>query len=254
MYVDDWQTALLCFVCLELVGNLIYSLWIHRQIMHGYWEIHPCITHIFRFYFWLKTGFGHWPNWKKHIACVHRKHHKFSDERRDEKNYDPISFNLHGIKKVLFVDPKPGDAHWVSAEDIEKYAPDIANDNSWLETKVYCHKNLGKIIFSGLMTLIFGYAGLIYGILNFFFINYYEIYMSTIYVHRFGRIPKTRNSSNADLSKNSFPYGIFLFGEELHSNHHDYTANPNFARKWWEIDLTYCIAKILSYTRLLKFT
>lgn len=251
--MGNWETALTVFVVIELVGNIIYSLWIHRQIMHKYWELHPVLTHLFRFYLWLKTGFGHWPNWQKHVAAVHRKHHRYSDEYIDATRYDPISFRLHGTKKILFVDIKPHSAHWISEDDIQKFAFDIPANNSWLEKNLYCHKHLGKVIFGITMTLLFGYPGVIYGVLNFLFINYYEIFMSTIWVHKFGRVPKNRPNSNLDSSRNSFPYGCFLFGEELHSNHHDDVLSSNFAKKWYEIDLTFCLAKFLSWIGLLKF-
>jgi len=241
-------STLVYFFVIECVGYLIYSIYIHREIIHKYWVFHPALSSLFRFYLWLKSGHGHWESWQKQLAAIHRKHHRFSDTE-----HDPISAKVHSIKKVLSGKPQANGVHWVSPEDIEKYASDVPVDNSWAQRKIYKHKNLGKILFWAIVTLIFNFLGFIYGLLNFFFVDRLGIYLSTVWLHRHGNLPANRNKNNLDLSKNSYPWGSFLAGEELHSNHHDDPTNPNFAKKWYEIDIGFCFTKFLSWFGLVKF-
>ncbi len=49
------------------------------------------------------------------------------------------------------------------------------------------------------------------------------------------------NYKNDDHSKNTSPWGILLMGELFQNNHHYAKNNANFARKWFEFDLTYII-------------
>ena len=49
------------------------------------------------------------------------------------------------------------------------------------------------------------------------------------------------NYDNGDHSKNTSPWGILLMGELFQNNHHYNKADANFAKKWFEFDLTYFI-------------
>ena len=49
------------------------------------------------------------------------------------------------------------------------------------------------------------------------------------------------NYDNDDHSRNSSPWGVLLMGELFQNNHHHAKDNANFARKWFEFDLTYLI-------------
>jgi len=60
------------------------------------------------------------------------------------------------------------------------------------------------------------------------------------------------NFDNGDHSKNSEPFGIFLLGELFQNNHHKYGKSPNFAKKWFELDPTYQIMRLMSFTRIIR--
>jgi stearoyl-CoA desaturase (Delta-9 desaturase) len=60
------------------------------------------------------------------------------------------------------------------------------------------------------------------------------------------------NYNNGDHSKNTTPFGILLMGELFQNNHHKYKDSPNFAKKWFEFDLTYPIMKMMHYGGIIK--
>jgi len=66
--------------------------------------------------------------------------------------------------------------------------------------------------------------------------------------HKYGY----RNYNNGDHSKNSSPFGILLMGELFQNNHHHAKNNANFARKWFEFDLTYSIMRVLHTIKIIK--
>lgn len=49
-----------------------------------------------------------------------------------------------------------------------------------------------------------------------------------------------------DTSRNNWLLAIFTFGEGWHNNHHRYPISARQGFKWWEIDITYYILKLLS--------
>jgi stearoyl-CoA desaturase (delta-9 desaturase) len=45
--------------------------------------------------------------------------------------------------------------------------------------------------------------------------------------------------------------GLFIIGDELHSNHHADPANAKLSTKWWEFDLGWMYIKIFEKLGLL---
>ncbi|NNM94087.1 MAG: acyl-CoA desaturase [Bacteroidia bacterium] len=60
------------------------------------------------------------------------------------------------------------------------------------------------------------------------------------------------NYDNHDFSKNTVPWDFFLLGELFQNNHHQSPENPNFATKWYEVDPTYPLVKLLCYLKVIK--
>ena len=54
-----------------------------------------------------------------------------------------------------------------------------------------------------------------------------------------------RNYDCVDASRNVFPFGILIGGEELHNNHHTYATSAKLSNKWYEIDIGWVYIRIL---------
>lgn len=79
-----------------------------------------------------------------------------------------------------------------------------------------------------------------------FFVSTVVLYHATFTVnsltHRFG----SRRFATYDDSRNNWWVALFTLGEGWHNNHHRY---PNSARqgfRWWELDLTYGVLRLLA--------
>jgi stearoyl-CoA desaturase (delta-9 desaturase) len=60
--------------------------------------------------------------------------------------------------------------------------------------------------------------------------------------HKYGY----QSFDNGDLSRNTLPIEFVTAGELFQNNHHKYGMAPNFAVRWFEIDPTYQVMRILS--------
>ncbi len=60
------------------------------------------------------------------------------------------------------------------------------------------------------------------------------------------------NHNNDDHSKNSLPVDFLLMGELMQNNHHKSPNSPNFAQKWFEIDPTWPVMKVLHGLKIIK--
>jgi stearoyl-CoA desaturase (delta-9 desaturase) len=55
-----------------------------------------------------------------------------------------------------------------------------------------------------------------------------------------------------DTSRNLMPIDVFMMGEGFHNNHHTYGNRANFAFKWYEIDPTYQVIKLLNFVGVIR--
>ncbi|MFQ3575282.1 MAG: acyl-CoA desaturase [Cytophagales bacterium] len=60
------------------------------------------------------------------------------------------------------------------------------------------------------------------------------------------------NYDNGDKSKNSLIIDFVMGGELFQNNHHKYPARLRFASKWFEIDPSYPVIKMLNALRIIK--
>lgn len=60
------------------------------------------------------------------------------------------------------------------------------------------------------------------------------------------------NFNNGDHSKNSTPFGVLLLGELFQNNHHHTKDDANFAKKWFEFDLTYQVMRCMNSIGIIK--
>ena len=68
--------------------------------------------------------------------------------------------------------------------------------------------------------------------------------------HKYGY----RNYNGTDHSKNSLVWDVFLMGELFQNNHHEKPKSPNFAHRWYEIDLAWPFVWTLQKVKVFKRT
>jgi fatty-acid desaturase len=71
------------------------TIYLHRCQAHRALDLHPIVSHFFRFWLWLTTG-----QVTKEWASIHRKHHAKCDTEEDP--HSPVT---RGIKKVFWKAP-----------------------------------------------------------------------------------------------------------------------------------------------------
>lgn len=68
--------------------------------------------------------------------------------------------------------------------------------------------------------------------------------------HRYGY----RNYNSNDDSKNTLVFDVVTLGELFQNNHHKFGQSPNFAVRWFEIDPTYQVMKVLAWLRIIRWS
>jgi stearoyl-CoA desaturase (Delta-9 desaturase) len=60
------------------------------------------------------------------------------------------------------------------------------------------------------------------------------------------------NFDNNDQSKNSLVVDFLMGGELFQNNHHKHADDANFAKKWYELDPTYPVIRILNFFHIIR--
>lgn len=245
-----WYWLFAFFFLLIHLKSIVITIYFHRSIAHGLLELSKPLDEFFKFFTWTFDMYS--DNYKKEYRAGHIKHHRYSDSVDD-----PHSPHFFSLKQMMFVNPKlPGDAYFLTDEEIEKYTKNIQINSTWLDKKIYSpYKDKGVWVWHIIITLLFGPIGLLLSLLLLrFMLNALIQFFNPYLLHKIGYKSSGGKTNTEDKSRNFIPFGILLAGEELHSNHHNFMGQVNFAKKWYEFDIGYAYIKILKHFKLLNIT
>jgi stearoyl-CoA desaturase (delta-9 desaturase) len=202
-----WWGYVLATLALTHITIAAVTIFLHRSQAHRAVDLHPIVSHFFRFWLWLTSGMV-----TKEWVAIHRKHHA-----KCETPDDPHSPQTRGLKKVFWEGSELYRAEAKVAETLEKYGHGTPDD--WLERNVYSrHSAAGIWLMMAIDLALFGPIGL----------TIWAVQMAWIPVTAAGIINGVghywgyRNFACEDASTNIVPWGILIGGEELHNNHHAY--------------------------------
>ena len=68
--------------------------------------------------------------------------------------------------------------------------------------------------------------------------------------HKFGY--RNFETPHGDKSKNTLVFDFLTAGELFQNNHHARSQNPNFAARWFEVDPTWSIIRVLAWLRIIQ--
>ena len=226
-----WWGYVLITLALTHITIASVTIYLHRHQAHLALDLHPAVSHFFRFWLWLTTG-----TVTKEWAAIHRKHHA-----KCETADDPHSPQVLGIKKVLLEGAELYRKEARNRETLEKYGRGTPDD--WLERNLYSkHSMLGIMLMLVIDVLMFGAIG----------ITVWAVQMIWIPVTAAGIINGAghywgyRNFQPADASTNIVPWGILIGGEELHNNHHAHIGSAKLSSKWYEFDIGWLYIRSLA--------
>jgi stearoyl-CoA desaturase (delta-9 desaturase) len=221
--------ALLVLVQITIAGVTLY---LHRCQAHRALELHPIVSHFFRFWLWLTTGMI-----TKEWAAIHRKHHA-----KCETADDPHSPQVLGINRVLFTGVSLYVKESHVPETMQRYGHGTPDD--WLERHVYTpwHK-LGIVVMASVDVALFG---LVPGLLMFGIQMAWIPFWAAGVINGIGHFWGYRKFQTEDASTNIVPIAAWIGGEELHNNHHAFPTSAKFSVQWYEFDIGWLYISALS--------
>ena len=234
--LNVWQLVLATLL-LTHVTIASVTIFLHRAQAHRALDLHPTVSHFFRFWLWLTTGMQ-----TRDWVAVHRKHHA-----KCETAEDPHSPQTRGLRTVLLTGAELYMAERANKETLERYSRGTPDD--WMEHKLYARfvwHGCGVMLISDF--LLFGVAGIAIWAVQMMWIPLFAAGVINGIGHYWGY----RNYDSADASANIGPLGLLIGGEELHNNHHTYPTSAKLSNKWFEFDIGWTYIRGLELLGLAK--
>lgn len=226
----NWSLWYVPFIVYFLTGCLGITMTYHRSLMHkSFIYKHKWLEYLLT-YLGAVNCTGSSIGW----SLVHWEHHEHADTEKDP----------HSLSKGLkfFVN-----VNYENISSALKHYLHLLRD----KFHMFIHKYYLLIILSHatIIFLLFGLNGLYFGFILASILGIAGSVYNNLFAHnKFGY----RNYNTDDNSKNVWWVALFTFGEGWHNNHHAEPWTWTFSRKWYEIDVTSFVIRILFFTRLAR--
>jgi stearoyl-CoA desaturase (delta-9 desaturase) len=181
-------------------------------------------------------------------ASHHRIHHQLSDTVEDVHSPRHHGFWRAHMGWVMRRERSVTDFSRV--KDFAKY-PELL----WLNRHPYAPPFALSLLLLGLGALLnrlrpdWGVSAgqfVFYG----FFLSTVAVYHVTFCINSIAHMYGSKPYEVDDDSRNNWLLGLLAMGEGWHNNHHHYALSARQGFRWWEIDLSYAILRILQWFRI----
>ncbi len=237
-FTFTWSGLVVCLV-LYLVTGVGVTMGYHRLLTHRSFQT-PKLVEYFLTILGCLSAQGGPLQW----VATHRAHHAHSDAEGDPHSPRDGGWWAHTLWLML-LDPVLD----VSALR-QRYILDLSKD------RVHCLlQRCHGVLILALAALLFvlgqawggvGASWLVWGI----FVRTVLLYHATWLVNSATHMWGYRSHATKDRSTNLWWVALLTLGEGWHNNHHAFPRSARHGLRWWEVDVTYLLIRLLSFVAL----
>lgn len=232
------------FVAHWLLSAFFQSSFHHRYASHRMFTMGARTERVFHALAYLVQGASYLS--PRAYAVLHREHHAYSDTARDP--HAPGFFS--NVFSMMWTTALRYGAHFERRSSPEPRFLGSYPDWPWLD----------RIGSTWVVRLAWGtlYAGAYLGLATAwwqFLLLPIHWLMGPIHGaivnwcgHRYGY----RNFDTTDQSRNFIPFDFLILGELFQNNHHRASSRLNFGARWFEVDPTFAVLRVLAWLRVIQ--
>lgn len=216
-------------VAVTQLAMIATSVYLHRALAHRSLAVSPVVDVLFRAVLWLTTG-----QRRQEWVAVHRKHHAFTD-----RDGDPHSPRLLGFWRVQLLNVVYYIREARNPETIHKFARDVAPDR--LDRAVFSRGLVGLGLGIALLCVVLGVGpGLMTALVH----AVLYVFVAAPLINGLGHWRGAQNFRNT--AYNSTVLAWLTAGESLHNNHHAHPRAPKFSMRWFEVDPSWLVIRVMA--------
>ena len=167
-------------------------------------------------------------------AAKHRHHHRYSDTPEDVHSPRHHGFWYSHLGWIFTA--RHGSVDYDDVPDLARY-PELR----FLDR----HPYLPATILGAVVWLWLGWPGVVVG----FVWSTVALYHGTFAINSMAHQLGNQRYVTGDDSRNNWLLALVTLGEGWHNNHHAYQSSTRQGFRWWEIDVTYYVLVMLSWTK-----
>jgi stearoyl-CoA desaturase (delta-9 desaturase) len=171
-------------------------------------------------------------------ASHHRWHHKYSDTPKDVHSAKLRGFWYSHIGWIMGKGWDQTDHSMVA--DLAKFPELRALDRSIVHILPTVALALAFLFLGGGHALVWGY-----------FVSTVLLWHGSFSINSLAHLFGKRRYKTSDDSRNNWALALLTTGEGWHNNHHHYQSSANQGFRWWEIDVTYYVLRLLALMGLI---
>ena len=247
-WLFSWTGVIVAFIGLHVFGTLGIGLCFHRLLTHRAFACPKWLEHTLAI-----LGLCCLQDTPARWVAIHRQHHHHADEQSDP--HSPlVHFLWSHVGWMIFKNKDTTRLRVVS-----RYAKDILRDPFYTRLEknfiwvrwvllTWCGFFVAGFLVellcgaSAIEALQFGLSLLIWGV----FVRTVLVWHITWSVNSVTHLWGYRNYETDDLSRNNLIVGIISSGEGWHNNHHAHPSSARVGHRWWELDVTWQVIRMLA--------
>jgi stearoyl-CoA desaturase (delta-9 desaturase) len=225
----SWSALGVCLVLHWLCGSIGICLAYHRLLTHRSFEVPRWLEYVLVTIGTLALQGGpiFW-------VSGHRLHHAHTEDPKQDPYASSLGFWWSHVLWLIYKRPE-----FFDYQQYKRYAKDLDRDPyyRWLNRYFLIPQVVLALVLFGLG----GWSFVVYGI----FLRAVLVWHTTWFINSATHLFGYRNFDCEDDSRNLWWAAILAYGEGWHNNHH---ADPRVAQaglRWWEIDMTWWVIRLL---------
>ena len=232
----SWEAVGVCLLLHWLTTSVGISMTYHRLLTHRSFAVRPKLLE------YILTAIGSCAAQGGAFSMVadHRRHHAYTEEEGDP--HSPVGRGLYWAQYGWWQYKNPDFLH--TPEYYQRWAPDMVADP--------VHRVLDRIHFVFpvlLLVLLYRLGGMPFLVWG-GFVRHALCIQTTWSVNSIGHAFGYRNFETRDDSRNNPLVALVTYGEGWHNNHHAAPSAAQIGCRWWEIDMTYELIRVMGWLGL----
>ncbi len=230
--------VIVIFVLVLWYGGLFFqSFFLHRYAAHQVFTMSKGMERLTFILTWVFQGASYLSAYG--YGIMHRMHHAYTDTKDDphSPSHDANLFAMMWKTKTIYQD--------INKQRVQIDSRFTKNVPQWTKFDAFASSRFSRllwIIFYILFFVYFTTASWQWLLLP---VTLLMAPIHGVIINWFGHIYGYVNYKMKNTSKNLFRFDFLMMGEGYHNNHHKHSSRANFGVKWYEIDITYLIIKLL---------
>jgi stearoyl-CoA desaturase (delta-9 desaturase) len=171
-------------------------------------------------------------------ASHHRWHHRYADTAQD----------VHSPRRRGFWYAHLG---WIMSDTWIETKTALVSDLARYPELRFLNRRGVQIAPAVALALAFLFVGGVNALVWGFFVSTVLLWHGSFTINSLAHLFGNRRYDTPDDSRNNWALAILTSGEGWHNNHHRYQSSANQGFRWWEIDVTYYVLRLLSLLGLI---